>query len=209
VVDLDQLRKDVGNAIDAAMARVEFEVNPAQFTDLNDIHVIDDVPAVAYYWDLRLYREAVIDVVEVKDTEKRTGYAVQAIPHEIVMQIHALSEEPADADAMRDALLAEFGDGFCTCGVDFVYRDLDNGANEFGRGIHSWVFTYSGIVFLEGRTSEEMVLAVQTRYGLHPGHVRRPDQDEEVPDTGIDPVLLEEILELEEGEEGEFCPCTP
>jgi hypothetical protein len=198
VVDLDQLRKDVGDAIDVAMGRVDFEVLPAQYTDLSDIHVIDDVPAVIYYWSLNLYREAVIDVVEVTDEEKRTGYAVQHIPHEIVMQIRVLDEEAAGADAMRDALLAGFGDGFCQCGVDFVYRDVGNSANEFGRGVHQWVFTYSGLAFLEGRTSETVPLAVQTLYQLHIANSfhHTPDE-EEVPDTGVDPVLLEEILEDE------------
>ncbi len=193
---LDELRVALGDAIDTAMARVSFNVLQAQYTDINEIAVIDDLPAVVYYWTLNLNRSAVVDVVEHKDYEAMTGYVIQRIPHDIVLQVRVIDREAAGADAMRDAVLREFGDAFCSCGVDFIYQDVDETANAYVRGLFQHVFTFVGLIFLDGRSSEDLPLSQQTQYTVRVGAriVAAPEEPEE-PELELDPVVINEVVQ--------------
>jgi len=162
-----QLKEAWGSRIDDAMDRcTRFHIPRSEFCDLKEIHMFQDLPRSLFYWSLSPMREAVQDVVTVKDYEAGTATATQRIPHKIVVKVLVISDDVDEidddnsqqqADSMRDALLAELGDFPCIEHEDesvaFLYEGFVDGASESESGIYTYTFTFEGLIFLDGRSN--------------------------------------------------------
>jgi len=211
VPTLTEFKDALGSKIDAAMARISsFSVPEAKFCDLNQVHLFEDLPRAIFYWSLRHAPEAVYDINTLKDYTSNTAVLTERIPHWITIQLRFMADSSGgttgvpgqwQSDDMRDAILAEFGHHPCVADVPLLYRGFTEAPNQYREGIFTTVFTYLGLIFLDGRI-ETHPLVTDVVYELHVvGAIDLPEEEEsDEPVPTSDQVTVTEfvadILEL-------------
>jgi len=149
---LDDVRGTIGDAIDAAMAPLGFTVPDAEFCDLNQVYQFADLPRIVFYWSLDPWMELLRDIVTTKDLEEMTAVTQEWIPHRITIQIKAMSVFMLEADEMAEAVLKQFGYSPCFEGIPLLYQGISDSSDEFKLGVFDRTLTYSGSLFLKGRS---------------------------------------------------------
>jgi len=189
---LRDLRIAIAERIDAGLAGRD--VPPAEYCDLSDVGMYEDLPRAIFSWGLKPDYSRVVDIDTTKDYNASTATSQEMIPHVMSLKIMVASPELDEVQELFQAVLEEFGRAPCIEGVCFYYEGVSGAAAEFSKGVFARTLTYSGWLWLPGHaTTVPLVEQVDLKIGIACKPQQESSQDE-APTGTLEDVIVEEIM---------------